>query len=79
MLAGGGQLRSGLVAHEQLAIELVLEHAHPGAHRGLRHVEVRCRAHEAARLDDFEEGPGSDDVHLICKILDIKQQFYAFA
>jgi hypothetical protein len=64
LVARRGQLRAGLVADEQLPVELILQHANPGTHGGLGDVEVRGSPDEAPCLHNLEEGPGGDDVHL---------------
>jgi hypothetical protein len=63
LLAGRRQCRAGLVAHEQLAPEQLLERLHAHAHRGLRDVQPLRGAHEVAAGDDLEEGAGECDIH----------------
>ncbi len=63
LVAGGRQLRARLVPDEQLPVELIFQHPHSGADRGLGDVEVGRGADEAARLHDFEEGSCGGDVH----------------
>src|ERR1700722_2737006 len=54
--AGAGQRHLARGAGKELDAELVLELAHAMADRGLRQIQVRGRALEAAALRDAEEG-----------------------
>jgi hypothetical protein len=63
LLAGRGQGRPGLVAHEKLAPELGLQRLHAHAHRGLGDVQALRGAHEVSAVHDLEEGAREGDVH----------------
>jgi hypothetical protein len=52
-----------LRAHEQAAIELLLERADPRAHRRLRDVQALGRPVEVAGLGDLKKGAQMLDVH----------------
>ena len=61
--AGGGQLGAAAGAHEQFALELLLERLDPRAHGRLADVQPLGRAVEVGGRRDLEEGAHVLDVH----------------
>ena len=63
LFPGGSQRRSCLIAHEERASKLLLEHFDAGTDGRLAHIEALRGADEAAGRYDFQEGSGEFRVH----------------
>src|SRR5690606_10757984 len=68
-LAIGGQPRPGAVAHEEPAIQLLLQVLHPRGDGGLGDMQAVGGGNEAAGADDLQEGTRQVDIHGLARVL----------